>query len=64
MQGNTLLHAVNNYWYDNSGHAFEVRGCGKGFPVGVVSRAEVLKPSYEAITNSPVIHRSVKAHTS
>ncbi|OJJ42895.1 hypothetical protein ASPZODRAFT_75268 [Penicilliopsis zonata CBS 506.65] len=22
--GNTLLHAVNNYWYDNSGVAFEV----------------------------------------
>ncbi|KAF4314477.1 putative pectin lyase a precursor protein [Botryosphaeria dothidea] len=22
--GNTLLHAVNNYWYANSGHAFDV----------------------------------------
>ncbi|KAH7176973.1 putative pectate lyase [Dactylonectria macrodidyma] len=22
--GNTLLHAVNNYWYDNTGHAFDV----------------------------------------
>jgi len=22
--GNTLLHAVNNYWYANTGHAFEV----------------------------------------
>ncbi|KAK3075252.1 hypothetical protein LTR53_001617 [Teratosphaeriaceae sp. CCFEE 6253] len=22
--GNTVLHAVNNYWYANSGHAFEV----------------------------------------
>ncbi|PYI17973.1 pectin lyase 1 [Aspergillus japonicus CBS 114.51] len=22
--GNTLVHAVNNYWYDNTGHAFEV----------------------------------------
>ncbi|KAI8623680.1 polysaccharide lyase family 1 protein [Xylariaceae sp. FL1651] len=22
--GNTLLHAVNNYWYQSSGHAFEV----------------------------------------
>ena len=22
--GNTLLHAVNNYWYQNTGHAFEV----------------------------------------
>ncbi|KAJ5969688.1 hypothetical protein N7501_005936 [Penicillium viridicatum] len=24
VQGNTLLHAVNNYWYENSGHAFEI----------------------------------------
>ncbi|KAJ6098808.1 hypothetical protein N7467_000343 [Penicillium canescens] len=24
VQGNTLLHAVNNYWYSNSGHAFEI----------------------------------------
>ncbi|CAI7611060.1 unnamed protein product [Penicillium glandicola] len=24
VQGNTLLHAVNNYWYQNSGHAFEI----------------------------------------
>ncbi|KAL1297519.1 hypothetical protein AAFC00_005036 [Neodothiora populina] len=24
VQGNTLLHAVNNYWSDNSGHAFEI----------------------------------------
>ncbi|KAJ5527501.1 hypothetical protein N7513_011660 [Penicillium frequentans] len=24
VQGNTLLHAVNNYWYDNTGHAFEI----------------------------------------
>lgn len=24
VSGNTLLHAVNNYWYANSGHAFEV----------------------------------------
>lgn len=24
VQGNTLLHAVNNYWQDNSGHAFEI----------------------------------------
>ncbi|CZR66395.1 probable pectin lyase A [Phialocephala subalpina] len=31
VQGNTLLHAVNNYWYDSSGHAFEI-GAG-GFVV-------------------------------
>lgn len=24
VAGNTLLHAVNNYWEDNSGHAFEI----------------------------------------
>ncbi|PLB49088.1 hypothetical protein P170DRAFT_383689 [Aspergillus steynii IBT 23096] len=24
IQGNTILHAVNNYWHDNSGHAFEI----------------------------------------
>ncbi|PTU24655.1 hypothetical protein P175DRAFT_0520548 [Aspergillus ochraceoroseus IBT 24754] len=24
VQDNTLLHAVNNYWYDNTGHAFEI----------------------------------------
>ncbi|KAJ5218591.1 putative pectin lyase A [Penicillium cinerascens] len=24
IQGNTVLHAVNNYWYDNTGHAFEI----------------------------------------
>lgn len=24
VAGNTVLHAVNNYWYDNSGHAFEI----------------------------------------
>ncbi|CAI7582189.1 hypothetical protein PCG10_010109 [Penicillium crustosum] len=24
VQGNTLLHAVNNYWFQNSGHAFEI----------------------------------------
>jgi pectin lyase len=24
VAGNTVLHAVNNYWEDNSGHAFEI----------------------------------------
>ncbi|KAL2139878.1 hypothetical protein VTI28DRAFT_4536 [Corynascus sepedonium] len=24
VAGNTLLHAVNNYWYDSEGHAFEL----------------------------------------
>ncbi|KAM0550214.1 hypothetical protein ACHAPJ_009062 [Fusarium lateritium] len=29
VQGNTLLHAVNNYWYDNAGHAFEIGSGGQ-----------------------------------
>ncbi|MBE3041391.1 hypothetical protein IMZ48_02165 [Candidatus Bathyarchaeota archaeon] len=24
VAGNTILHAVNNYWEENSGHAFEI----------------------------------------
>ena len=24
VAGNTLLHAVNNYWYDSTGHSFEL----------------------------------------
>ncbi|KAJ5325697.1 hypothetical protein N7541_011479 [Penicillium brevicompactum] len=24
VQGNTLLHAVNNYWYSSTGHSFEI----------------------------------------
>ncbi|KAL0944655.1 pectin lyase [Colletotrichum truncatum] len=24
LGGNTLFHAVNNYWYDNTGHAFDI----------------------------------------
>ncbi|KAF5706118.1 pectin lyase precursor [Fusarium mundagurra] len=27
--GNTLLHVVNNYWYDNVGHAFEIGAGGQ-----------------------------------
>ncbi|KAF2627998.1 polysaccharide lyase family 1 protein [Macroventuria anomochaeta] len=27
--GNTLLHAVNNYWYANSGHAFDIAAGGQ-----------------------------------
>jgi len=29
MGGNTLLHAVNNYWYANSGHAFDIAAGGQ-----------------------------------
>ncbi|KAK4149569.1 pectin lyase fold/virulence factor [Chaetomidium leptoderma] len=29
VAGNTLLHAVNNYWHDSKGHAFELDAGGK-----------------------------------
>ncbi|KAJ6781459.1 hypothetical protein PWT90_05218 [Aphanocladium album] len=29
VAGNTMLHAVNNFWHDNSGHAFELSGDAK-----------------------------------
>jgi pectin lyase len=29
MGGNTLLHAVDNYWYANSGHAFDIAAGGQ-----------------------------------
>lgn len=29
MGGNTLLHAVDNYWYANSGHAFDIESGAK-----------------------------------
>lgn len=38
VQGNTLLHALNNYWYDNSNHAFEV-----GSGAYVVAEANVFQ---------------------
>lgn len=34
--GNTLLHAVNNYWHDNSGSAFEIDSGGKVLAEGNV----------------------------
>ncbi|QSZ28838.1 hypothetical protein DSL72_003343 [Monilinia vaccinii-corymbosi] len=36
VQGNTLLHAVNNYWYDNGGHAFEIGAGGNVLAEGNV----------------------------
>lgn len=36
VSGNTLLHAVNNYFYANSGHAFEVDAGGKVLAEGNV----------------------------
>ncbi|KAJ5312788.1 hypothetical protein N7508_003618 [Penicillium antarcticum] len=36
VQGNTLLHAVNNYWYSNSGHAFEIGSGGNVLAEGNV----------------------------
>ncbi|KAL3464599.1 pectin lyase fold/virulence factor [Aspergillus heterothallicus] len=36
VAANTLLHAVNNYWYDSSGHAFEIDSGGKVLAEGNV----------------------------
>jgi pectin lyase len=36
VTGNTLLHAVNNYFYDNSGHAFEIDSGGNVLAEGNV----------------------------
>ena len=34
--GNSLLHAVNNYWYANSGHAFDIAAGGQVIAEGNV----------------------------
>ncbi|KAK1145187.1 hypothetical protein N8T08_004620 [Aspergillus melleus] len=36
IESNTLLHAVNNYWHDFSGHAFEIGSGGKVLAEGNV----------------------------
>ncbi|KEY71794.1 hypothetical protein S7711_06546 [Stachybotrys chartarum IBT 7711] len=36
VAGNTLLHAVNNYWHDNAGHAFEIDAGGQVLAEGNV----------------------------
>ncbi|RHZ63581.1 polysaccharide lyase family 1 protein [Aspergillus thermomutatus] len=48
VQGNTLLHAVNNYWYDNSGHAFEI-----GSGAYVVAEGNVFQ-NVEVVAESPI----------
>ncbi|RMD42303.1 hypothetical protein DV735_g2833, partial [Chaetothyriales sp. CBS 134920] len=47
VAGNTLLHAVNNYWYDNSGHAFEV-----GSGANIVVEGDVFKNVVEVVDTS------------
>ncbi|KAI9651254.1 hypothetical protein NHQ30_001292 [Ciborinia camelliae] len=49
VQGNTLLHAVNNYWYDNSDHAFEI-GAG-GY---VVAEGNVFQ-NIPTVAQSPIL---------
>lgn len=44
--GNTLLHAVNNYWYANSGHAFDIMKGGMVVAEGNVFQ-NVKKPLLE-----------------
>jgi len=54
--GNTLLHAVNNYWYDNSEHAFEVGSGAKILAEGNVFQnvnTPVLSPIDGSIFTSP-----------
>ncbi|ESZ94241.1 putative pectate lyase [Sclerotinia borealis F-4128] len=48
VQGNTLLHAVNNYWYDNSGHAFEI-----GSGAYVVAEGNVFQ-NIPVVAESPI----------
>lgn len=48
VQGNTLLHAVNNYWYDNSGHAFEI---GEG--AYIVAEGNVFQ-NIDEVAKSPI----------
>ncbi|KKY18946.1 putative pectin lyase [Phaeomoniella chlamydospora] len=48
VQGNTLLHAVNNYWYDISGHAFEI---GEG--AYVVAEGNVFQ-NVDEVAESPI----------
>ncbi|KAF9884795.1 hypothetical protein FE257_001211 [Aspergillus nanangensis] len=48
VQGNTLLHAVNNYWYDNSGHAFEIGSGGY-----VLAEGNVFQ-NIAAVVESPI----------
>lgn len=48
VQGNTLLHAVNNYWYDSSGHAFEIGSGGY-----VLAEGNVFQ-NIDTIVQSPV----------
>ncbi|KAI0533589.1 pectin lyase fold/virulence factor [Xylaria digitata] len=47
--GNTLLHAVNNYWYQNSGHAFEVDSGSK-----ILLEGNVFQNAGQAVETSSV----------
>ncbi|KAF7958151.1 hypothetical protein EAE96_003713 [Botrytis aclada] len=48
VQGNTVLHAVNNYWYDNSGRAFEI-----GAGAYVVAEGNVFQ-NIPVVAESPI----------
>ncbi|KAJ5951908.1 Pectin lyase fold/virulence factor [Penicillium vulpinum] len=48
VQGNTLLHAVNNYWYQNVGHAFEIGAGGN-----VLAEGNVFQ-NIAAVVESPI----------
>ncbi|KAE8341314.1 hypothetical protein BDV24DRAFT_163444 [Aspergillus arachidicola] len=75
VQGNTYLHAVNNYWNDNSNHAFEIGSGGyvlaEGNTFADVTAAvedssfegELFSSSSDADTCSSYIGRACKANS-
>ncbi|KAE8153357.1 putative pectin lyase A [Aspergillus avenaceus] len=48
VNGNTLLHAVNNYWHDSTGHAFEIDAGGY-----VLAEGNVFQ-NIDTVVESPV----------
>ncbi|OCL07847.1 polysaccharide lyase family 1 protein [Glonium stellatum] len=56
VSGNTLLHAVNNYWHANTGHAFDVSSGGMVVAEGNVFQnvnAPLLLPATSQVFASP-----------
>ncbi|KAJ6139923.1 hypothetical protein N7471_006409 [Penicillium samsonianum] len=67
VQGNTLLHAVNNYWYQNSGHAFEIGSGGYVLAEGNVFQnivAAVETPISGQLFSSPDTNTNALCQTS
>lgn len=63
VQGNTLLHAVNNYFYANTGHAFELASGGNVIAEGnafqnVNEPMEYLGGAIFTVDNNPALCRT------